>query len=167
MTSSTAAPETPRGSLLGTLTIVPWSSVPTTETPRLPFLTVYSLGDGAGGPEAGERAMRAHLEKIGLPVTGELVELTQEARAAVTLLVEAEQAVLTLPFLQVQCPVPESWQDAAYRNGSVRLICLTRPWPHVAPGEAVAPEQLRAFLTDDDLRSASSHCLVPVTRLRR
>ncbi|MEU1052129.1 DUF5949 family protein [Streptomyces sp. NPDC005876] len=167
MTSSTTAPEKPRGSRLGTLTIVPWSSVPTTETPRLPFLTVYSLGDGVDGPGAGEQTMRAHLERIGLPVTGELVELTQEARTAITLLVEAEQAVLTMPFLQVQCPVPAAWQDAAHRNGTVRLICLTRPWPHVAPGEDVTPEQLRSFLTDDHLRSASSHCMVPVTRLRR
>ncbi|MGW8062700.1 DUF5949 family protein [Streptomyces ziwulingensis] len=167
MTSPTTAPAKPEGSLLGTLTVVPWSSVPSTNTPRLPFLTVYSLGDGAEGPEAGEKVMRAHLEKIGLPVTGQPVELPPGGKAAITLLVEAEQAVLTMPFLRVQCPVPPHWQDAAHKNGKVHLICLTGPWPHAAPGQSLSPEQLRGFLTEDELRSTSTHCLVPVTRLRR
>ncbi|MDN3296931.1 DUF5949 family protein [Streptomyces ficellus] len=167
MTSSTDVPARQEGSVLGTLTIVPWTSEPSSNTPRLPFLTVYSLGDGRDGPEAGEKAMRANLEKLGLPVSGRPVELPREAKSAVTLLVEAQQAVLTTPFLKVQCPVPPKWQDAAHKNGTVHLICLTRPWPHAAPGQEISPDQLRSFLDDDELRSASAHCVVPVLRLRR
>lgn len=111
--------------------------------------------------------MRANLEKLGLPVSGRPVELPREAKSAVTLLVEAQQAVLTTPFLKVQCPVPPKWQDAAHKNGTVHLICLTRPWPHAAPGQEISPDQLRSFLDDDELRSASAHCVVPVLRLRR
>ncbi|MDG9716773.1 DUF5949 family protein [Streptomyces sp. DH24] len=167
MTSSSPVRDKPRTSLLGTLTVVPWSSEPSSTTPRLPFLTVYSLGDGRDGPEAGEKAMRAELEKLGLPVSGQQVELVGMAKKSITLLVEAQQAVLTMPFLRVQCPVPPKWQEGAHENGNVHLICLTRPWPHAAPGGTIGPEQLRSFLTDDELRSASARCLVPVVRVCR
>ncbi|MFH8293418.1 MULTISPECIES: DUF5949 family protein [unclassified Streptomyces] len=168
MTSSTAVTPEKQGSLLGTLIIVPWANepAPDSEGPVTPFLLVCSRGDGREGPEAGTKALRAELEKAGLPVGENMTDLTRETRSSVSLLVEAEQAVLTLPFLHVQCPVSPQWQKAAYESGSAYLMCALRPWPEAVQGKPVGAEQLRAFVSDEQMVPTSARCLVPVRRVR-
>jgi hypothetical protein len=169
MTSSpavTAVTPDRKRSPLGTLTVIPWCSEPTADDPGEPMLMVYSLGDGQDGPEAGEEAMRAQLKQLGLSIGERLVDLGRDSRIAITLLVEAEQAVLTLPFMKVQCPVPPEWQRAAHAKGQVYLIFAVRPWPEAVPGVEVSEEQLRAFVTGDGLLEGAAHCLAPVLRVR-
>ncbi|MFG3499270.1 DUF5949 family protein [Streptomyces sp. NPDC047928] len=166
MTSSTVVSPGQQRSPLGTLTVIPWSSEPSADDPGTPFLMVYSLGDGRDGPEAGEEALRAELEKLGLSIGEHLLDLGRESKIPVTLLVEAEQAVLTMPFMKVQCPVPPEWEKAAQERGQVYLICAVRPWPEAVPGQEVAPERLRAFVGDDTMLADAAHCLVPVLRVR-
>ncbi|ORT59078.1 DUF5949 family protein [Streptomyces sp. CB03238] len=168
MTSSTAATPGQQESLLGTLTVIPWVSEPESDagTPVTPFLMVYSLGDGRDGTEAGAEALRAELEKIGLSIGDKVTDLSRETRIPVTLLVEAEQAVLNLPFMKVQCPVPPEWEKAAHESGTAYLICALRPWPEAVQGKPVGEEQLRAFLGEEEMVAKSAHCLVPVRRVR-
>ncbi|MDT9684861.1 DUF5949 family protein [Streptomyces sp. TRM76323] len=166
MTSSTAVSPDSRRSPLGTLTVIPWCSEPTADDPGDPLLMVYSLGDGRDGPEAGEEAMRAQLDQLGLPIGERLVDLGRDSGFSSSLLVEAEQAVLTLPFLRVRCPVPPEWQRAAHAKGQVYLIIAVRPWPRAVPGRAVPPEELRAFVSGEGFLEGSAHCLLPVLRVR-
>lgn len=169
MTSSTTV-ATPgqQESPLGTLTVIPWTNEPEadSDSPVTPFLMVYSLGDGRDGPEAGSEALRGALEKIGLSIGDKVTDLAHETRIPVTLLVEAEQAVLNLPFMRVQCPVPPQWEKAAHESGKVYLICSLRPWPEAVQGKPVSEEQLRAFLADEEMVARSAHCLLPVRRVR-
>ncbi|CAL9300801.1 MULTISPECIES: DUF5949 family protein [unclassified Streptomyces] len=166
MTSSTAVYADSRRSPLGTLTVIPWCSEPTADDPGDPLLMVYSLGDGRDGPEAGQLAMRAQLEQLGLSIGTHLVDLGSDHRFSASLLVEAERAVLTLPFMRAQCPVPPEWQRAAHAKGQVYLILAVRPWPQAVPGRAVPPEELRAFVSGEGFLEGSAHCLVPVLRVR-
>lgn len=167
MTSSTDVRPEQQGSLLGTLVIIPWTNEPAREDgPATPFLLVCSQGDGRDGPEAGSEALRAELEKAGLPVGSGVTDFTRAARSSVSLLVEAEQAVLSLPFLHVQCPVSQQWQEAAHASGTAYLICALRPWPQAVLGKPVGAEELRAFVSDEQMVSSSARCLLPVRRVR-
>ncbi|WP_149184467.1 DUF5949 family protein [Streptomyces sp. TRM49041] len=166
MTSSPAVSPDQQRSLLGTLTVIPWCSEPTADDPGDPLLMVYSLGDGRDGPEAGEEAMRAQLERLGMSIGERLTDLGKDSGVPVTLLVEAQQAVLTLPFMKVQCPVPPEWEKAAHMKGQVYLIFAVRPWPEAVPGKEVPAEKLRAFVTGEGLLEGSAHCLAPVLRVR-
>ncbi|MCT4355588.1 DUF5949 family protein [Streptomyces sp. Je 1-79] len=166
MTSSNVVSSARSENPLGTLTVVPWTIGPTADTPVTPFLMVYSLGDGRDGPEAGEEAMRAALEGMGLPLGGRVVDASQERGTGAHLLVEAQRAVLTLPFMKVQCPVPAEWEAAVKENGHAYLICSARPWPDAVPGEAVTEERLKSFVTDDEVVAAAAHVMLPVRRLQ-
>ncbi|MFJ8645611.1 DUF5949 family protein [Streptomyces sp. NPDC093546] len=168
MTSSTVESPGWQRSLLGTLAVIAWTGDPTaeSETPRTPFLMVYSLGDGAEGPEAGGEAMRAELEKLDLSIGDRLTDLGRAPQIPVSVLVEAQRAVLELPFMKVQCPVPPEWEKDAHESGTVYLIIATRPWPDAVGGKEVSPDRLRAFVSDEGLLQSSAHCLLPVRRVR-
>ncbi|MFE1233767.1 DUF5949 family protein [Streptomyces sp. NPDC059442] len=150
----------------GTLTVVPWTTGPTDDAPVTPFLMVYSLGDGSDGPAAGEEALRAALAGMGLPLGDRVVDASEERGTGAHLLVEARRAVLTLPFMKAQCPVPAEWEAAAHDHGYVYLILSVRPWPDATPGEPVSPERLRAFVTDDEVVASAAHIQLPVRRLQ-
>ncbi|WP_282795401.1 DUF5949 family protein [Streptomyces sp. CC224B] len=168
MTSSTAVKPEQQGSLLGTLIVIPWANEPAPDSGDAvtPFLLVCSRGDGRDGPEAGAEALRAELEKAGLTVGSGGTDLTRVGRSPITLLVEAGQAALNMPFLQVQCPVSPQWQQAAQESGQAHLICSVRPFPEAVQGEPVSAEELRAFVSDERMVPTSARCLLPVRRVR-
>ncbi|QXE36421.1 hypothetical protein KQY30_21450 [Streptomyces sp. GMY02] len=167
MTSSNTASGRMRyAPLLGTLSVIPWTSDPSEGERNAPFLLAYSLGDGRGGPAAGEEAMRAVLQEIGLNPGGELVDVAQTPQVPVKLLVEAGQAVLTMPYLTSQCPVPPEWEEDARRTRQVYFMVATRPWPDGTPGRPMTEERLRAFAGDVGMLAGAAHCLVPVSSLR-
>ncbi|MCK8677928.1 DUF5949 family protein [Streptomyces lichenis] len=169
MTSSPAVSPGRQASPLGTLAVIAWAGDPDAEPgqpPQVPFLMVYSLGDGRDGPEAGSEALRAEVEKAGLSIGDKVSDLARETRVPISLLVEAEQAALTMPFLRVQCAVPPEWERAAHQSGKVYLIVSLRPWPEAVHGRPVDEEALRAFAGDETLMDVSAHCLVPVRRVR-
>ncbi|WP_211821811.1 DUF5949 family protein [Streptomyces filamentosus] len=151
---------------LGTLTVIPWSSEATADSAGTPFLMAYSLGDGRDGPEAGQQAMRAALESMGLSVGDRLFDLEKDAGISATLLVEGGSAALTLPFLKVQCPVPAEWQAAARESGKVHFLCSVRPWAEAVPGQPVDEDRLRAFVSDEEMLADCAHVLLPVRRLQ-
>ncbi|WP_030746934.1 DUF5949 family protein [Streptomyces griseus] len=151
---------------LGTLTVIPWSSEATADSAGTPFLMAYSLGDGRDGPEAGQQAMRAALESMGLSVGDRLFDLEKDAGISATLLVEGGSAALTLPFLKVQCPVPAEWQAAARESGKVYFLCSVRPWAEAVPGQPVDEDRLRAFVSDEETLADCAHVLLPVRRLQ-
>ncbi|MFF6789646.1 DUF5949 family protein [Streptomyces filamentosus] len=151
---------------LGTLTVIPWSSEATADSAGTPFLMAYSLGDGRDGPEAGQQAMRAALESMGLSVGDRLFDLEKDAGISATLLVEGGSAALTLPFLKVQCPVPAEWQAAARESGKVYFLCSVRPWAEAVPGRPVDEDRLRAFVSDEEMLADCAHVLLPVRRLQ-
>ncbi|MEV6351653.1 DUF5949 family protein [Streptomyces hydrogenans] len=151
---------------LGTLTVIPWSSEATADSAGTPFLMAYSLGDGRDGPEAGQQAMRAALESMGLSVGDRLFDLEKDAGISATLLVEAGTAVLTLPFLKVQCPVPAEWQTAARETGKVYFLCSVRPWGDGVPGKPMDEDLLRAFVSDEEMLAECAHVLLPVRRVQ-
>ncbi|MFD8015053.1 DUF5949 family protein [Streptomyces sp. NPDC058955] len=151
---------------LGTLTVIPWSSEATAESAGTPFLMAYSLGDGRDGPEAGQQALRAALEAMGLSVGDRLFDLEKDAGISATLLVEAGTAALTLPFLKVQCPVPAEWQAAARESGKVYFLCSVRPWAEGVPGQPVDEDRLRAFVSDEATLADCAHVMLPVRRVQ-
>ncbi|MET9482216.1 DUF5949 family protein [Streptomyces sp. NPDC006638] len=152
--------------LLGTLSVIPWTSDPADEERNAPYLLAYSLGDGREGPEAGEETMRTVLGEVGLKPGGDLMDLSHTPGLGIKLLVEAGRAVLTMPYLNAQCPVPPEWEQDAREIGHVYFMVATRPWTTGTPGKPVTEESLRAFIGDDEVLSSAAHCLLPVRSLR-
>ncbi|SEC61551.1 hypothetical protein SAMN05428939_2816 [Streptomyces sp. TLI_105] len=146
--------------------MIPWASEPSADSAATPFLMAYSLGDGRDGPEAGQQAMRAALESMNLSVGDRLFDLEKDAGINATLLVEGGSAVLTLPFLKVQCPVPEEWEAAARAQGKVYFLCSVRPWSEGVPGQPVDEARLRAFVSDEEMLADCAHVLLPVRRIQ-
>ncbi|WP_326811412.1 DUF5949 family protein [Streptomyces scopuliridis] len=167
MSSSHSASISARhASRLGTLSVITWTSDPSEGERNAPYLLAYSLGDGKDGAEAGEETMRTVLAEIGLIPGGDLVDVSKNPNVPITLLVEAGRAVLTMPYLNAQCPVPPEWERDARDHGQVYFIVATRPWAEATPGKPVTEEQLRAFAGDQAMLTSAAHCLVPVRRLR-
>ncbi|NGO69819.1 DUF5949 family protein [Streptomyces boncukensis] len=149
----------------GTLTVLGWTGEHPEEERDMPFLLVYSLGDGADGPEAGELALREMLENIGLSVGEEVLDGTAGDKLPVSLLVQSGRAVVTLPNFSVQYPATPEWLRAAEARGHSYFMFATRPWPEGVPGEPVAEETLRDFVSEEMMASAA-HCVLPVRTLR-
>ncbi|MFC9424615.1 MULTISPECIES: DUF5949 family protein [unclassified Streptomyces] len=167
MTSTnTAASNAQYASLLGTLSVIAWTSDPAAGERNAPFLLAYSLGDGRDGPEAGGEAMRRVLVDIGLQPGGDLVDVAQSPSVPVKLIVEAGRAVLTMPYLNAQCTVPPEWEQDARDIGQVYFLVATRPWAEGVPGRPVGEDQLRAFAGDTEMLTSAAHALLPVRGLR-
>ncbi|MFD7166946.1 DUF5949 family protein [Streptomyces violascens] len=165
MTSAISAVEPSRAVLLGSLVVIAWSGEHPDEGDDVPFLMAYPLGDGTEGPEGAETAARALLDELGMPA-GSVLDKDRGAALPVTLIVQGGQAVLAMPSLTVQCPVPPEWLVAADRRGTVQFMFATRSWPDALPGIAVGDARLRAFAGDADTISTAGHCVLPVRRLR-
>ncbi|MFF1839497.1 DUF5949 family protein [Streptomyces sp. NPDC058231] len=165
MTSPQTATRTFTQAQLGTLTLLGWSGEHPGVGHEVAFLLVYSLGDGSDGPAAGEAAMRVALERSGLPVGAGLVRAAETPGLPVTLLVQAGQAVLTLPHFTAQYPAPPEWLAAARDQGEVYAMFATRPWPAAVPGRPVSEELLRSFAADEEIIMSSAHCVLPVRSL--
>ncbi|MEU0136217.1 DUF5949 family protein [Streptomyces sp. NPDC006296] len=157
------APFTP--AQLGTQSLIGWSGANPATGRETAFLLTYSLGDGSDGPEAGERAMRTALERSGLRIGGETLDASDLPNLPVKLLVQAGQAVLTLPHFNAQYPVPAEWLAVAQSEGQVHGMFATRPWPAAVPGQPVSEELLSSFVGDSEVIGSSAHCLMPVRSL--
>ncbi|MFJ3229640.1 DUF5949 family protein [Streptomyces sp. NPDC086787] len=165
MTSTPSQTRPFRVADLGTLVVLPWSG----EAPdgaHTPYLLAYSLGDAAGGPQATAAAVEQLLARNGTPAGGEPVDGTTKSSLPVTLLVEAGQAILTMPQLRVQCAVPPEWLAAVAERGYAYLVFTTRPWPEAKPGVPVAPEALAAFAGAAETLVAAAHITLPARSLR-
>jgi hypothetical protein len=160
-----AASAAPLPSRLGTLVVIPWAGEHQDDGADMPFLMAYTLGDGVAGPEGTRQAVLEAAAEIGLPVGGAILEIGTLPKPPVKVLVEGGQAVLTMPYLHVNCPVPQEWTAAARARGSVYLILASRPWPQAAPGTTLTEEELRAFAADPEVLGSAAHCLVPVSTL--
>ncbi|WP_406456423.1 DUF5949 family protein [Streptomyces sp. NBC_00876] len=165
MTSPQTALNTFTQAQLGTLSLIGWSGEHPQGGHDVAFLLVYSLGDGSDGPAVGVNAMHLALERCGLPVGGGPVRADETPGLPVKLLVQAGQAVLTLPHFTAQYPVPSEWLAAAHAQGEVHAMFATRPWPQGAPGLPVDEETLRSFAGDPDVIVTSAHCVLPVRSL--
>ncbi|MFI0241647.1 DUF5949 family protein [Streptomyces sp. NPDC016845] len=155
-----------RAADLGTVAVLAWSGESAEGEGDTPFLLAYSTGDSPAGPEAAETALRALLGNNGLTVGDAVHSGVRRPSFPVSLLVEAGQAVLTMPPLKAQCPAPPEWLAAAEEKGVAYLVCTTRPWPAAVPGQAVTEEELTAFAGDEATLTAAAHCLLPVRRIR-
>ncbi|MEU8506525.1 DUF5949 family protein [Streptomyces brevispora] len=164
-----SSPQTATGTFtqaqLGTLTLIGWSGEHPHGGHDVAFLLAYSLGDGSDGPAAGEAAMHVALERSGLPVGGGPVRADETPGLPVKLLVQAGQAVLTLPHFTAQYPARPEWLAAAREQGEVHAMFATRPWPQGAPGHPVAEDTLRSFAGDPEVIASSAHCVLPVRSL--
>lgn len=150
---------------LGTQIVIGWSGEHPERGHDVAFLLTYSLGDGQDGPEAGEAAMRTALERAGLRVGGDVANTAEQPGIQVKLLVQAGQAVLTLPHFTAQYPAPPEWLAAARDQGQVYGMFATRPWPEALPGRPVTEDQLRAFAANPEIVATSAHCLMRVGAL--
>jgi hypothetical protein len=165
-TNTAASSRSSLQSRLGTLVVIPWTGEYSEDGGDMPFLMAYSLGDGADGPVAGEEAVLAAAEEIGLPVGGAIHDVSRAPKTAITMLVEGGKAVLTMPYLHAACPVPDQWTAAARARKAVYVILASRPWPEAAPGTQLSEQALRAFAGDPEVLGTAAHFLVPVTSLR-
>ncbi|MFR9800097.1 DUF5949 family protein [Streptomyces sp. MS06] len=150
---------------LGTLVVMPWSGEAPDGT-DMPYLLAYSLGDAEGGSEATAAAIEQLLTDNGLPVGGELVDGGSKPSLPVSLLVEAGQAVVTMPHLNAQCTPPPEWLAAVEERGYAYLVFTTRPWPEAEPGKTVTAEALAAFAGADETLQAAAHLVLPARSLR-
>lgn len=132
----------------------------------MPYLLAYSLGDGEGGPEGSAAAIRQLLIDNGLPVGDKLIDGSRQPGLPLTLLVEADQAVVGMPYLNAQCVAPPEWLEAVGERGYAYFLFATRAWPVAQPGKPVAPEDLTAFAGDEETLLSASHVLLPARRLR-
>ncbi|MGW0701366.1 DUF5949 family protein [Streptomyces sp. NPDC002867] len=79
------------------------------------------------------------------------------------LLVQGGRAVVTMSYMNAQCPVLAEWLAAAGRRGTVDRR------PRLARGDArraLAEGVLQGFLGDEATLTAAAHVLLPVSRLR-
>ena len=67
----------------------------------MPYLLAYTLGDGQSGPEGSTAAVADLLTSLGLSIGEKVVDGAAHPSLPVTLLVEAGQAVVTMPQLNV------------------------------------------------------------------
>ncbi|MFF3610429.1 DUF5949 family protein [Streptomyces sp. NPDC002580] len=164
MTSTSSEMRPLRVAALGTLAVMAFSG----ETPDgdMPYLLAYSLGDGEGGPEGSAAAVRQLLIDNGLPVGDRLIDASQQPGVPLTLLVEAGQAVVSMPHLNAQCVAPPEWLAAVAERGYAYFLFATRAWPVAEPGKPVAPEHLTAFAGDEGTLLSAAHVLVPARTLR-
>src|SRR5688500_13693698 len=97
-TSSETRQFTPAG--LGTLAVVAWSG----EAPDgdMPYLLAYSLGDGEGGHEAAAVPVKQRLRTSWLPIGQGLVDGAGRPSLPIRLLVEAGQAMVSMPRFNAQ-----------------------------------------------------------------
>ncbi|MDG9716771.1 DUF5949 family protein [Streptomyces sp. DH24] len=160
MTSSTSATTPSRPADLGTLVVMAWSG----EAPGgdMPYLLAYSLGDAPAGPKAASAAIRELLESNGLPVGGDLV-VDGNARQdlPVGMVVESEQAVVTMPGFNARCSPPPQWLAAVEARGYAYCVFTTRPWPEAVPGKPLAPQALADFVGADETLNAAAHLVLP------
>ncbi|WP_435225824.1 DUF5949 family protein [Streptomyces sp. Tue6028] len=164
MTSTPSETRPFRAADLGTLAVMAFSG----ETPDgdMPYLLAYSLGDGAGGPEASATAVEQLLTSNGLPVGETLLDASRKPSLPLSLLVEAGQAVVTMPHLNAQCVAPPEWLAAVAERGYAYFLFATRAWPEAQPGKPVAPESLSAFAGDEETLLSAAHVLLPARTLR-
>ncbi|MEV6193402.1 DUF5949 family protein [Streptomyces sp. NPDC051920] len=164
MTSTSSEKSPLRAADLGTLAVMAFSG----EAPDgdMPYLLAYSLGDGDGGPEGSAAAVRQLLAENGLPVGDTLIDGARQPSLPLTLLVEAGQAVVSMPHLNAQCVAPPEWLAAVGERGYAYFLFATRAWPVALPGRPVAPEDLTAFAGDEETLLSASHVLLPARRLR-
>lgn len=156
----------PLPSRLGTLVVIPWAGAHEGDGDDMPFLMAYSLGDGVDGPQGTQQAVLEAADEIGLPVGGAILDVARAQRPAVKVLVEGGKAVLSMPYLHANCPVPDQWTAAARARGSVYVILASRPWPQAAPGATLGEEDLRAFAGDPEVLGTAAHALVPIGSLQ-
>ena len=161
-----AAPAAPLPSRLGTLVVIPWAGASEEDGEDMSFLMAYSLGDGVDGPEGTQRAVLEAAEEIGLPVGGAILDVASAQRPPVKVLVEGGKAMVTMPYLRANCPVPDQWTAAARARRSVYLILASRPWPQAVPGAVLTEADLRAFAGDPEVLGTAAHALVPVGSLQ-
>ncbi|MER6032346.1 DUF5949 family protein [Streptomyces sp. NPDC001835] len=127
----------------------------------------YSLGDAEGGPEATAAAVERLLVSNGLPVGGDPVDGAGRPGLPVTLLVEAGQAVVTMPQPVAQAAAPPEWLAAAVAaRGYACLVLTTRAWPEGEPGRALDPAAPAAFAGAEETLTAAAHVVLPARRLR-
>ncbi|WP_405872621.1 MULTISPECIES: DUF5949 family protein [unclassified Streptomyces] len=165
MTSTPSETHPFRMAELGTLVLLPWSGEASDGT-DMPYLLAYSLGDAEGGPEMTSAAVEGLLASNGLEVGGELVDGTSESGPAVTLLIEAGQAVVRMPQLGAQCTAPAEWFTAVAERGYAYLVFTTRPWPEGRPGQPIEPSALAAFVGAEQTLRAAAHVVLPAQRPR-
>lgn len=73
---------------LGTLSVLAWTGDPEAGH-DMPYLLAYSLGDGAEGPEAGEKAALEMIGELGLKTGGGMTDATRASfNLPIRLLVE-------------------------------------------------------------------------------
>ncbi|MET8291463.1 DUF5949 family protein [Streptomyces sp. NPDC048448] len=164
MTSTSSETRPFRAADLGTLAVMAFSG----EAPDgdMPYLLAYSLGDGEGGPGASTVAIEELLRNNGLPIGDTLLDGSRQPSLPLTLLVEAGQAVVTMPYLNAQCVVPPEWLAAVGERGYAYFLFATRAWPEAEPGRPVAPESLTAFAGDEETLLSAAHVLLPARSLR-
>ncbi|MET8406997.1 DUF5949 family protein [Streptomyces sp. NPDC005195] len=164
MTSTSSETRPFRAADLGTLAVMAFSG----EAPDgdMPYLLAYSLGDGEGGPGASTVAIEELLRNNGLPIGDTLLDGSRQPSLPLTLLVEAGQAVVTMPYLNAQCVVPPEWLAAVGERGYAYFLFATRAWPEAEPGRPVAPESLSAFAGDEETLLSAAHVLLPARSLR-
>ncbi|MCH5671526.1 DUF5949 family protein [Streptomyces gilvus] len=156
---TSASSQTPfRSADLGTLGVIPWSG----ETPDgdTPYLLAYSRGDGPSGPDASSAAIEQLLLGSGLRIGDELVASTDRPSLPIRLLVEAGQAVVSMPNLTAQCSPPPEWLAAVAERGYAHLVFTTRPWPEGEPGKPVDPEAFAAFAGAEETLKSAAHVVL-------
>jgi hypothetical protein len=164
VTSTSSETRPFRAADLGTLVLMAFSG----EAPDgdMPYLLAYTLGDGAGGPEGSTAAVAELLRNNGLSVGEQIVDGARQPSLPLTLLVEAGQAVVNMPYFNAQCTVPPEWLAAIGERGYAYFLFATRPWPEAEPGKPVAPESLTAFAGDEEVLNSAAHALLPARSLR-
>ncbi|MGW0823606.1 DUF5949 family protein [Streptomyces sp. NPDC002845] len=164
MTSASSELRPFRTADLGTLVVIAWSGE--TLDGDMPYLLAYSLGDGPSGPDASSIAIEKLLLDAGLRIGGESVADTARSSPPVSLLVEAGQAVISMPNLSAQCTPPPQWLAAVSERGYAHFVFTTCPWPEGEPGKPVDPEALAAFVGAEETLKAAAHVALPAGSLR-
>ncbi|MFF0446830.1 DUF5949 family protein [Streptomyces sp. NPDC004609] len=165
MTTANSTQSTVQRSHLGTLSMLAWTGDPEAGH-DVPYLLVYSCGDGDGGAEAGTAALLGMIAESGLKPGAMSDGTPASVNSPIRLLVEGGQAVLNMPYLSAQCVAPPEWLAAAGARGHAHLVVASRAWPQAVPGRPVSEETLQAFLGDEETLKGAAHVLVRVTRLR-
>lgn len=95
-----------------------------------------------------------------------LADLGTVVVLAVSLLVEAGQAVVNMWRFNAKCAAPPQWLEAVAERGFAYRVFTTRPWPGTAPDKPVEAGALAAFAGAEETLKEAAHIVLPAGSLR-
>ncbi|MEV6963198.1 DUF5949 family protein [Streptomyces sp. NPDC051207] len=161
MTSNSTQTHPVRSAEVGSFVAMSWSR----ETPQgaIPYILVFSLGDGTSGPEGSATAVEQLIHNCQLSTDDGLIDGSLRPSMPISLLVVDGSVVLTMPQINTPIIPSNQWLTDVTERGYACLLITTRTWPG---GELTDTDALAAFANHEETLKHSAKIVLPTRKLR-